>query len=296
LWTEVDDFHASGPGDRHYILDHDDGTVVFGDGVHALIPPAGVDNVRFAQYRTGGGSLGNVPAAAITQIKTTIPYVERVTNPVAATGGVDAESEDEYRERAPAVLRHQHRAVTVQDYEDLACVASAEVARAKCLPVTDFTEGAPQVSPGSVTLVVVPRAPDPRPTPSLALLDRVHAFVSARQLPSVRLGVRGPEYVAIDVDADVVVSALDRVTDIDVAIQRAIAGYLDPLRGGPQGRGWAFGRAPHRSDFFSLIAAVDGVDHVRSVRIAMQEERPGLLASSRFLICVGAMRMWFYSE
>ena len=41
-WTEVDDFDASGPEDPHYVIDYDTGEILFGDGVHGLIPSGAI--------------------------------------------------------------------------------------------------------------------------------------------------------------------------------------------------------------------------------------------------------------
>jgi predicted phage baseplate assembly protein len=291
----VTDFHASRPDDRHYHLDHAEGLVTFGDGVHGRVPPAGSGNVRLRRYCTGGGTRGNLAAGTIVQLRTAIPYIERVTNIEPSSGGTDAESLDDFGERAPAVVRHRDRAVAAEDFEDLARAASGEVARAKCLPLSDLSEDASAGRPGAVSVVIVPRSTDPRPLPSTALLDRVHAYVSERQPPSVKLVVCGPQYVAIDVEADVVVAALDRVTDVDKAVGDSVRAFLDPLRGGPYGTGWEFGRRPHRSDLFSVIASIDGVDHARVVRLTPREDRPGLLETNRFLVCAGVVRMWFYT-
>jgi len=293
-WTEVADFHGSRPTDRHYVMDHVGGTIAFGDGTHGRIPPAGLNNVRLTRSRTGGGAIGNVPPRVVVQLRTAVPYVERVENSEAASGGADGETLEEVRQRAPAVLRHQHRAVTSEDFEDLAMLASPEIARARCVPPA--ADGRPRKRGDAVTAVVVPKSTTAKPLPAIDLLDRVHAYLSERQNPAVQLVVRGPEYVAIDVDVDLVVGSLERVSEIDAAVARVVARFLDPLLGGPAGKGWEFGRVPHRSDFFSLVGSVDGVDYVRSVTIAVREDRPGLLATTAFLICVGAVRAWFYTE
>ena len=137
-WHEVPDFYGSGPRDRHYVLDHLTGEVRTGDGLHGLIPPVGRGNLRLARYQTGGGNAGNTPAGTIVQLKTTVPYVDKVTNTEAAAGGADAETLDSLLVRAPRTLRHGNRAVTVEDYEDLAMLASPEVARARCIPLRNL--------------------------------------------------------------------------------------------------------------------------------------------------------------
>ena len=75
-WHAVADLHASGPRDRHYVMDSLSGSVLFGDGQHGLVPPLGRDNVRMTRYRISGGAKGNQAAETVIQLKTTVPYVE----------------------------------------------------------------------------------------------------------------------------------------------------------------------------------------------------------------------------
>src|SRR4029453_9198170 len=133
-----------------------------------LAPPPGIGNVRLALYRTGGGRAGNRAAGSITQLKTTVPYVDKVTNHEPAAGGADAEPLDALLDRAPREVRHGGRAVTIEDYEDVAHLASAEVARAKCVPLADLIadplEPAPSTA-GVGSLIAVPRSTEHTPCP-----------------------------------------------------------------------------------------------------------------------------------
>lgn len=140
MWQEVPDFYGSDSHDRHYVLDRLTGEVRFGDGINGAIPPQGfLNNIQLASYRTGGGERGNRPALTVTELKTTVPYVDSVTNLEAAAGGAEGESLERVKERGPKALRHRGRAVTVEDMEDLALEASPEVARALAI--------APQFNP-----------------------------------------------------------------------------------------------------------------------------------------------------
>ncbi|MBD2341677.1 baseplate J/gp47 family protein [Calothrix sp. FACHB-156] len=132
-WQEVPDFYGSTSGDRHYILNRLTGEIRFGDGRNGMVPPQGLNNIRLAHYRSGGGVQGNQAAATITQLKTTVPYINSVTNFEPATGGSDQESLAHLQERGPKSLRHRGRAVTAQDFEDLACEASPDVARVQAI-------------------------------------------------------------------------------------------------------------------------------------------------------------------
>ncbi|AFY33616.1 baseplate J/gp47 family protein [Calothrix sp. PCC 7507] len=131
LWQEVPDFYASGASDRHYTLDRQTGEIRFGNGQAGMIPPRGRNNIRLSFYRTGGGTKGNVASETISELKTTIPYIDRVINLEAAAGGAQQETLDRLKERIPKQLRHRDRAVTIEDFADLAYEASTDVARVK---------------------------------------------------------------------------------------------------------------------------------------------------------------------
>jgi predicted phage baseplate assembly protein len=262
-WHAVPDFHGSGPRDRHYTVDHLAGTVRFGDGRYGLIPPRGQNNVRAARYRSGGGAAGNRPTGSAIQLKSSLPYVDRVINHEEASGGADGQPLERVKRYGPRQLRHRGRAVTVEDFEDLAYAASAQVARAKALPASgdEGTQG------GVVGLVLVPRGDTPRPVPSLGLLEQVQAYLQARCPATAELWVAGPDWVEVTVTAHVVPASLAVADQVKVRLEAALARFLHPLTGGPQGKGWPFGRQPHASDLYALLEGVEGVDHVQVLTV-----------------------------
>lgn len=276
-WHEVPDFYGSGPRSRHYTVDRVTGDVRFGNGVNGMIPPRGTGNVRMKLYRSGGGSAGNRPTGTIAQLKTTVPYIDRVSNPEAAAGGTDAETYDALVERAPRTIRHGGRAVTQEDYEDLALLSTPEVARARCVPLYDLS--APPAEwrrePGVVSLVVVPRSAEARPLPSLELLERVRQHLDRRRLPEVELVIVGPEYYRVDVSAEVAVSSLRDAGTTAAAIETELLRFLHPLTGGTARTGWSFGRRPRESDFYRLLESLPGVDHVNRLRLRIVDDRSG---------------------
>jgi hypothetical protein len=94
------------------------GQLRFGDGTNGRVPTPGA--AFSALYRIGNGSVGNVGAGTISCI-VTAAAIAGVTNPLPATGGVDAETIDAVRRHAPAAFRqNQLRAVTPQDYAEQA--------------------------------------------------------------------------------------------------------------------------------------------------------------------------------
>lgn len=271
-WDRQPDLLDSGPDARHYTLDPIDGTVSFGDGTNGMIPPRGADNIR-ADYETGGGAAGNVPAGAVSGFQQSLAFVESVTNPIAGSAGADAEATEAVTGRAARQLRDRNRAVAPADLERIARDASREIARARCLPGMDKTG---QQQPGWVTVLIVPDTATPKPVPSTTLLETVETTL-ADHAPATLIGmdqlvVRGPSYVSVSVDADLAVSG-GSISRAEERARDAVRSYLHPLTGGPTGDGWGFGELPCRSDFFELLEGLGQVDHVGRLALEFETDR-----------------------
>jgi hypothetical protein len=124
-WIRVENFLTSGPQDRVYRVqeDQDGWYVLFGDGTNGKIPGDGLE--ISAVYRVGADNNGNVGAELITVNRSSTPRLDSIANPLAATGWEapecsTQESLDRVREMAPATLRANKRAVTLEDHETLA--------------------------------------------------------------------------------------------------------------------------------------------------------------------------------
>ena len=288
-WKEVANFYGSKPRDRHYVLDHVSGEVSFGDGVYGMIPPVLDGNIRMTCYRSGGGTAGNVPAQAIKQLVSAVPSVQKVTNWITASGGTDPETTAALLRRGPREIRHRGRAVTAEDYEDLALLASRQVARAKGVALRDLKadpDGRRQRS-GTISLVIVPNSAEARPMPDNNLLDRVYRFLNERRSPLGELMLVAPEYVCIDVKAEIVVERSRFVGDVEGEARRQLDQYLHPVSGGIPKTGWEFGRLPQNFDLYMLLERIPGVSHVRHLRVEVRPCRPGAERTGWFLACSG---------
>jgi predicted phage baseplate assembly protein len=287
-WQEVASFRDSGPDDRHYTLDGVSGTVSFGPMIrqqngterpYGATPHKG-SAIRMARYRKGGGVEGNVGANTLTVLKTAIPYIASVANPEAARGGLDPETLDEARFRAPEMLRSQDRAVTVEDYEFLAKEASRRVARARCIQVRTDGSGS-TVPPGTVELLIVPVLPPDHPRtlqtlqPPPELLDEVKRYLDERRLLGTQLAVDGPAFVGVSVDATIVAQRQASTEQLRKEVHDRILQYLDPLVGGPDGTGWPFGRDLYLSEMQSVVQSVSGVEFAQDVTLYQVDIQTG---------------------
>jgi hypothetical protein len=119
-WTAARDLLGSTPFATGFVVEmEDDGRaeIRFGDGTLGRRPTPGDEFV--ASYRVGGGSVGNVGAGALTNLAVPIEGVS-VRNPLAAAGGSDPQSMEQVRQWAPQAFRVQERAVTDDDYAEVA--------------------------------------------------------------------------------------------------------------------------------------------------------------------------------
>ncbi|MEP7120842.1 MAG: putative baseplate assembly protein [Byssovorax sp.] len=269
-WTEVPNFDASGPADRHYVFDFATGQVRFGDGAHGQVPPSATGNIRAAWYRAGGGSTGNRAVNTVSQMKTAVPHVDGVTNHEAASGGAEAESVAHAIDRGPRILRHRDRAVTAEDFEDLAREASSAVARVMAVtPVFDPSDPSTAKGGGQVLVVLVPEGADSRPSPGLGLLDEVGAYLRARAAPAVRIILSGPRWIEVSVvDLSVVPRAMQNADALRATIEQALTAFFHPLTGGFDGCGFQLGQLPRSSDVCRMVAAIQGVQAVKSLTLA----------------------------
>lgn len=90
----------------------------FGDDVLGRRPAGGAEFK--ATYRVGNGRAGNVGAEAIAHIVTSQSGITRVRNPLSARGGMEPETSEQVRLYAPQAFRTQKRAVTEDDYAEVA--------------------------------------------------------------------------------------------------------------------------------------------------------------------------------
>ncbi|MGJ7506598.1 putative baseplate assembly protein [Variovorax sp. GT1P44] len=289
-WEEVDDLSDSTAAARHFTLDRLTGEVHFGDGRQGRIPPAGANNILFLAYAAGGGRQGNRTPLSITLPQSAVPAVESVVNLEAASGGMDAETRSQVRARASTWLRHRDRAVCASDHADLALVASPDVARAYCFAGRDLAAErkgtAATVEPDAavISLIVVPHSDSARPQPDAALLATVKAYLDARRFPAGRLVIVGPTYASVSVKLEISVRGDWSPHEVAMACEKRVTQFLHPLAGGSRGQGWAPDERPHRSDLYSLVGAIDGVDFVHGLSLAV-DAMPGV----PFIVAAGTV-------
>ena len=230
-WKQVDHLYDHSPLSRVYRV-RDTGQeityVEFGDGVSGLVPSVG--HYAYAEYRVVDGVLGNVPAASIKEI-TSIPGVDSsgiavligslsVTNDTPAVGGTDPEDTESIRFNARQAYRTANRAVTLEDYQNIAlslpacgkASAQSEFSPSVLVAVAPYRNtGSAEERPGfdyvtaSSTWVESPEM--------TALISNVTALVSAASLAGTSVTVSSPVYSPLQITISV--EAIDSLRQVD---------------------------------------------------------------------------------
>ncbi len=197
-WTRVIDLVDSSPTAKHYTITIDnEGWVYlqFGDGEMGAVPAAGTNNIR-ATYRTGGGSTGNVGANTITELLTVIDHVQSVTNPLAATGGMDAETVRHAKVLALAKWRAQMSGLTSEAIKSLLLDYVSE----------DYGAIAQAVAVGIDNLTIDVRfVPASGGNPAAGFKAEVAAYLNGDDIRAILTEVRvsDPSYLDVGYDIEI---------------------------------------------------------------------------------------------
>jgi hypothetical protein len=117
----------------------------------------------------------------------------------------------------------------------------------------------------------VPQSAEARPVASFELRDDVRRYLAARAPAAIaaQIAVIPAEYFPVGVNATI--SPL-QLSDAGIAVEtarQALARFLHPLTGGPDGGGWPFGRDVFLSDVSALLESLPGIDYVEELNLTV---------------------------
>jgi predicted phage baseplate assembly protein len=255
-WQEARSFFGAGPTDTIFVLREDDSGkthVQFGDGVNGARLPTGTDNV-VATYRYGAG-LAAPAADTLVTVLTPVPGLKGVANPVAPTGGSDADPPARIRQLAPASVLTLGRVVSLDDFAAVA-LATGGVSLASAQFAIDPDTQRPRTvvhvaGDGGVIAAVTAALQAAGANPSLFRVVRAQAILA-------RLSVgylRDPRYA----DADVAARLQTALTDADTGLLGANVLQI--------------GQAIYDSRIAVTCAAVTGVRSISAIEFATVADR-----------------------
>ena len=254
-WTQVATLYDQSPGAQVYqVLNLPGGGALaqFGDGVEGATLPTGQNNL-IANYRVGIGMAGNVGPGTITTLVDRPLGVKGVNNPMAATGGQDAQSLSDIRTNAPQSVLTLGRAVSITDYQNLAATF-AGIAKAYAIWI-------PNGANRGVFLTVAAAGGAALPADSLTLANLVKALGSYGN-PNIRVQAQSYYETLFGLDADIAYNPAYDVSSVNTAVMTLLTSTY-----GFTSR--TFGQGVSGDEIATLIQGVPGVLGVNVKKVTL---------------------------
>ena len=247
-WTQVATLKDSGPSDAHYQVRIDqDGNadIQFGDGRHGRRLPSGGNNVRVS-FRQGAGAAGNLDPGSLGKLVKPHPLLESVAQPIASSGGADRESNADLRENAPANLLALDRAVSLEDFSQLAR-GHPSIWQARAFRL------APGLGQRERLDVVVMAAGGG--TPSEALKKDLRRYLLERAQPGVAIDISDYARLAFKLNVTIRVrtDAFDSQSVKGAVLAALEAAFSEQAR--------QLGQALYRGEIYRVVDGVAGVEN-----------------------------------
>ncbi|CAD6542973.1 hypothetical protein LMG27952_03965 [Paraburkholderia hiiakae] len=252
--------------DANFVVEVDergDATLRFGDGTYGMRPPS--TTAFTARYRIGNGSAGNVGAEAIGHVVGTTGAISGVRNPLAASGGVDAEDAATVRREAPQAFRTQERAVTADDY---ATIAERDPSIQRAVAQVRWT--------GSWHTVFI--TADPVAGANATQIDEaLPGELDPYRMAGVDIDVSAPHYVSLEIALHVCVKSDYFRSDVAQRLKARLGDRRLP--GGGTGLFWpdnyTFGQSVYLSQIYQAARSVPGVAAVQVTTFQRQGTNDG---------------------
>jgi hypothetical protein len=106
------------------------------------------------------------------------------------------------------------------------------------------------------------------PIPADGFLQTVLRYLNDRRLITTDLHVAAPQFIEVMVKCRVRAKKKSSPTEVEKRVKKTLAKFLHPLNGGPEGKGWPFGRPVFPSEIYQEVDKVDGVDYVTGVTLS----------------------------
>jgi hypothetical protein len=223
----------------------------FGDGYHGSRPDSGTS--FSARYRVGNGAHGNVGAHALAHIVSDVEGIIGITNPLPAQGGVEQEGLEHVRQSAPNAFKIQERAVTEEDYAE---VAGRYPGVQRAAATFRWT--------GSwyTVFLTIDRWGSMDVDDEFKLQIRGH--MERFRMAGHDLEINGPRYVPLEAEITVCVKPDYFQSDVEEELLQLLSSRIlpDGSRGIFHPDNFTFGQPVYLSPIYAIAQAVDGVDHV----------------------------------
>lgn len=249
-WRQAGRFDDEG---RTCEIDLVAGWVSFAKGVFTRFPVREDGPAVKVVYQGYSGASANVEAGSIHTLSTAIRYLSGVRNPLPAFGGYDAYNEETAAAVISNMLRTRGRAVTEQDYFDLISQVSSGVRRIKCICGRDLSGESRE---DALTIAVLIEEYEK----GGHIFSEMRQAIREKLLTCSGLGPAGkqllltqPRFVRVSARLWLRTDKMENAFDLQQQCTQSVGRFIDPLRGGFEGRGWEIGVLPTPTQLAAYI-------------------------------------------
>ncbi|MDQ5837271.1 MAG: putative baseplate assembly protein, partial [Acidobacteriota bacterium] len=254
LWLPRRDLLSSDAFAEEFVAEVDEdgrATLRFGDDQYGLRPTPGVEFT--ATYRVGNGARGNVGAESLAHVITDDTRVTSVRNPMPAHGGTEPETIEHVRRVAPSAFRVQERAVTPEDYAEVAG-RHREVQRA--------VAAARWTGSWRTVFLTVDRFGG-RPVDADFKQD-LRLYLERYRMAGQDIEIEGPQFVSLEIEMTICVETNYFRSDVESALLQVFSNRTlpDGRRGVFHPDNFTFGQPVYLSTLYAAAQKVQGVRFV----------------------------------
>lgn len=257
VWSRVDHIVFSSNIDRCFeakLLPDNTVRINFGDGERGVIPEvADILTIRYIVNRAEDGKIGVDHLTSIDEPLYTMlgEYARlRCTNYQPSVGGSSPQSSREITLRAPGVIKAQGRAVTLDDFVNLAI----SVDGVKDAVAYDINTAPDLCLHHEVKVVIIPESG----VVSEGLLSSVYNYLYQRMIPPTNLQVLAPSYVPIDIEINVKLASGLVEGGVEYHVREVVESYFEQ-------RKESLGEKFYASELIPVVQSVSGVRYVISI-------------------------------
>ena len=258
-WKRVEDFGASKPEDKHYMIDSQEGKLIFGDCERGMAPEGEIILISFAETLGEGG---NVKKDKINQFMYISIENMDMNNPKDAYGGKNEETIEECFLRTRKGLKHPKTAVTYKDYERYVMeTPGLMIESCKAVSAEQMYMVQGKYEENTLFIVVKPKG---KRELSQNYKRNILAYLENYRMLGTKIEIIAPRYILMELCLDIVtkphfLNAQDRIEEV-------ILTYFQKISEN-------FGAEIVYSELYGMIDQLDCVSGVNGITMDVRDSK-----------------------
>lgn len=274
-WKKVNDFYASSKHSGDYILDCNRSKILFGDNEFGDAPEKIDNNIVLIGFATTLGEGSNINPGMINKVASKNPNIRKfeIEQINSAAGGRNAETFEDMKIRALNILNSGKKAVTIEDYENIAKDTPGLIRGGiKILP-SYLTNNEEIKNQNCVTIVV--RGPGQRNICLDGYKENIKHYINKYKLINTKINVIGPIYIGLNISGQIIVNSYYRKSSN--IVEDNIRNFVEKINE-DCGSMFSYG------DLFGIIDRLDCVSYIDTLSIDPVGEYEEKILSDNIII------------